>query len=49
MIEKTHHKPQNFLHERKNEYKMKERRNPWKGQPNKKLNEKETSSEELKS
>ena len=49
MVEKTHHKPQNLLHERKNEYQMKERRNPWKEQPNRKLNEKETSSEELKS
>ena len=49
MVEKTHHKPQNLLHERKNEYKMKERRNPWKEQPKRKLNEKETSSEELKS
>ena len=48
MVEKTH-KPQNLLHERKNEYKMKERRNPWKEQPKRKLNEKETSSEELKS
>ena len=49
MVEKTHHKPQNLLHERNNEYKMKERRNPWKEQPKRKLNEKETSSEELKS
>ena len=48
MVEKTH-KPQNLLHERTNEYKMKERRNPWKEQPKRKLNEKETSSEELKS
>ena len=49
MVEKTHHKPQNLLHERNNEYKMKERRNPWKEQPKRKLNEKETSSDELKS
>ena len=42
MVEKAHHKPQNFPHERKNEYKMKERRNPWKEQPKRKLNEKET-------
>ena len=49
MVEKTHHKPQNLLHERKNEYKMKERRNPWKEQPKRKLNEKETSRDKLKS
>ena len=49
MIEKTHHKLQNLLHERKNEYKMTERGNPWKEQLKRKLNEKETSSEELKS
>ena len=49
MLEKTHHKPQNLLHERNNEYKMKERRNPWKEQPKRKLNKKETSSDELKS
>ena len=48
MIEKTH-KPQNLLHKRNNEHKMKERRNPWKEQPKRKLNEKETSSNELKS
>ena len=49
MVEKTHHKPQNLLHERNNEYKMKERRNPWKEQLKRKLNGKETSSDQLKS
>ena len=47
MVEKTHHKPQNLLHERNNEYKIKERRNPWKEQPKRKVNEKETSSDQL--
>ena len=42
MVEKTHHKPQNLLHERNSEYKMKERRNLWKEQRKRKLNEKET-------
>ena len=49
MVEKTDHKPQNLQHERNNEYKMKERRNLWKKQPKRKLNEKETSSHQLKS
>ena len=48
MVEKAHQKPQNLPHERKNEYKMKERRNPWKEQPKRKLNEKETSNDQLK-
>ena len=48
MAEKTHHKPQNLLHEGNNEYKMKERRNPWKEQPERKLNKEEISSDELK-
>ena len=41
MAEKANQKPQNLSHERNNEYKMKERRNPWKEQPKRKLNEKE--------
>ena len=49
MFEKAHHKLQNLPHERNNKYKMKERRNPWKEQPKRKLNEKETSSNQLKS
>ena len=48
VAEKTHHKPQNLLHEGNNEYKMKERRNPWKEQPERKLNKEEISSDELK-
>ena len=48
MIEKTHHKPQNLLHKRNNKHKMKERRNPWKEQPKRKLNKKETSNGRLK-
>ena len=48
MVEKAHQKPQNLPHERNNEYKMKERRNPWKEQPKRKLNEKETSNDQLK-
>ena len=49
MVEKSHHKPQNLPHERNNKYKMKQRRNPWKDQLKRKLNEKETSSDQLKS
>ena len=49
MVEKTHHKPQNLLHGRTNEYKMKERGYHWKEQPKRKLNEKETSNYQLKS
>ena len=48
MVEKAHEKPQNLPHERNNEYKMKERRNPWKEQTKRKLNEKETSNDQLK-
>ena len=48
MVEEIH-KPQNLLRERNNEYKMKERRNPWKEQAKRKRNEKETSSDQLKS
>ena len=48
MVEKTHKKPQNLPHERNNEYKTKERRNPWKESPKRKLSEKETSSDQLK-
>ena len=48
MVEKTHQKPQSLSHERNNEYKMKGSRNPWKAQPKIKLNEKETSSNQLK-
>ena len=47
-VEKANQKPQNLSHEINNEYKMKERRNPWKEQPKRKLNEKETSSDQLK-
>ena len=48
MVEKTHQKPQSLPYERNNEYKMKGSRNPWKAQPKIKLNEKETSSNQLK-
>ena len=48
MIEKAHQKPENLPHERNNKHKMKERRNPWKEQPKRKLNEKETSNDQLK-
>ena len=48
VVEKVHTKPQNLPHERNNEYKMKERRNPWKESPKRKLNEKETSNDQLK-
>ena len=48
VVEKVHKKPQNLPHERNNEYKMKERRNPWKESPKRKLNEKETSNDQLK-
>ena len=48
MVEKAHQKPENLPHERNNKHKMKERRNPWKEQPKRKLNEKETSHDQLK-
>ena len=48
MVEKANPKPQNLSNERNNEYKMKERRNPWKEQSKTKLNEKETSNDQLK-
>ena len=49
IAEKSHQKPENLPHERNNKYKMKERRNPWKKQPKRKLNEKGTSSDQSKS
>ena len=48
MVEKANQKPQNLSHERNNEYKLKEKSNPWKEQPKRKLNEKETPSDQLK-
>ena len=49
MVEKIHHKPQNLQHERNNQCKMKERRNPREEELKRKLNEKETTSDQLKS
>ena len=49
MVEKADHKPPNLLHQRNNEYEMKERRNPWKKQTKRKLNEKATAIHQLKS
>ena len=48
IAEKVDQKPQNLSHVRNNEYKMKERRNPRKEHPKRKLNEKITSSGQLK-
>ena len=48
MVEKANQKPQNLSHEINNEYKMKERRNAWIEQPKRKVNEKETSSDQSK-
>ena len=46
MIEKANLKRQNISHERNNKHKVKNR-NFWKGQPKRKLNEKETSNNQL--
>ena len=48
MVEKVNQKPQNLSLKGNNEYKMKERRHSWKEQPKRKLNEKETSNDQLK-
>ena len=48
MVKKENQKPQNLSHERNNKYKMKKRKNPWKEQPERILNEKETSTNQLK-
>ena len=47
MVEKVNQKPQNLSLKGNNEYKMKERRHSWKEQPKRKLNEKETSNDQL--
>ena len=47
MVGKANEKPQNLSHERNNEFEMKGRRNPWKQQPKRKLNEKVTSNNQL--
>ena len=47
MVGKANQKPQNISNERNNEHKMKNR-NPWKEQPERKLNEKEISNDPLK-
>ena len=43
LLKKQFKKPQNLSHERSKEYKLKERKNSWREQPKRKINEKKTN------